>query len=92
MATIQSQNDMVVRFYSKSKSPKHHREYASDSDSDSDSDHERSKRKITVSYPFNIKYHLYVKFHINLNLISFLTGRNRILAPKNAYIAQFVGC
>lgn len=42
-----------MRFYSKSKSTKHHREYISDSDSDSDSDDERSKGKgkgkLTVS-------------------------------------------
>lgn len=50
VTSIQAVNNALARFYSKSKSTKHHREYISDSDSDSDSDDERPKSKLTVSY------------------------------------------
>lgn len=51
VTAIQTVNNALARFYSKSKSTKHHREYISDSDSDSDSDDERPKGKRTVSDP-----------------------------------------
>lgn len=65
-AAIQTVNNALVRFYSKSKSTKHHREYISDSDSDSDSEDERPKgKKLIVS---TLKNHI-ISFQILNSLI-----------------------
>lgn len=73
-AAIQTVNNALMRFYSKSKSTKHHREYISDSDSDSDLEDERPKGKKLIVSIFQIFYFflfLYSK-HVIIKLIHFL--------------------